>query len=267
MAEEIENNLSLLDQVEVLKGAYIKLLNDKEVLIHWGKPQLEALYSTRIGCFLISRLQAQLRIKALHLKIEKLTASVNRNEQVDVMSVELEVAAMLAEAEAKIMAESEKLQSARQLLTHLETPGRSGELRKLYRDLAKRLHPDVNEQLSPELVALWHQVQEAYQGAELESLKALQIVYEHELFQAAAIEKQMSEEQLSLKIQALSEGIRALQEDIVAIRSEFPFTIEEQIKDEAWVKAETEKLESELEQLKEYEARLTLQYKHIIELL
>lgn len=57
-------------QTDLLKEEYIKLLNDKDVLLHWGKPQLEALYSTRIGIFQVERLQIQLRIRALKRKIE-----------------------------------------------------------------------------------------------------------------------------------------------------------------------------------------------------
>ena len=37
----------LLEQYDLLKTEYIKLLNDKDVLLNWGKPQLEALYATK----------------------------------------------------------------------------------------------------------------------------------------------------------------------------------------------------------------------------
>lgn len=267
MEEDIMKGTDLPGQLEVLKGAYIKLLNDRDVLINWGKPQLEALYATRIGIHLVSRLQSQLRIKALRLKIERLAAAINRQEAVDVMQLEVEVASVLAEAEAKIMLESGKIESARLLLSHLETPERSGELRKLYRELAKRLHPDVNPELSAELVSLWQQVQDAYQRTDLETLKALQIVYESELFQAAATERDLTGEQLQLRIQALSEGIRILHEEIAQVRSVFPFTIEEQIKDEEWVEAEVQKLKEELKQLDDYETQLTAQYTHLIRIL
>lgn len=66
----------LLTQLDLLKEEYIKLLNDQDVLINWGKPQLEALYSTRIGTWQVQRLQTQLRIKALKLKLEKYVAAL-----------------------------------------------------------------------------------------------------------------------------------------------------------------------------------------------
>jgi hypothetical protein len=155
MPHEISNQ-ELLSQLNLLKEEYIKLLNDIDVLLNWGKPQLEALYSTKIGLWLVNRLQAQLRIKALQLKIEKLNSCINLQQEVDLTQIELEVAAILAEAEAKIMIDTAKIESAKQLLSHLDTPERSGNLRKLYRELAKQLHPDVNNQLTQEQIQLWY---------------------------------------------------------------------------------------------------------------
>ena len=146
----------LLSQEDLLKEEYIKLLNDIDVLTNWGKPQLEALYSTRIGTWQVQRLQIQLRIKALKLKLEKVRSCINQNKPVDIMQIEMEVAASLAEAEARIMIESGKIEQAKDLLSHLNTPERSGELRKLYRELAKQLHPDINNNLTQEQIKKVH---------------------------------------------------------------------------------------------------------------
>ena len=68
---EIENSVltNLKEQLDILKTEYIKLLNDKDVLINWGKPQLEALYNTRIGVHKIQILQMTLQVKALKRKL------------------------------------------------------------------------------------------------------------------------------------------------------------------------------------------------------
>lgn len=58
----------LLSRFDILRTEYIKLLNDKDVLLNWGKPQLEALYATRIGTHQVEQLQLELRIKALKRK-------------------------------------------------------------------------------------------------------------------------------------------------------------------------------------------------------
>lgn len=266
MPEEILNN-ELLSQLNLLKEEYIKLMNDIDVLINWGKPQLEALYSIKIGVWLVNRLQAQLRIKALQLKIEKLNSCLNLQQEVDLTQIELEVAATLAEAEARIMIDTAKIESAKQLLSHLHSPERSGSLRKVYRELAKQLHPDVNHDLTQEQIQLWHLVKEAYENGDLEKLKAMQIVYEKELSQTAKAETVLTQEQITLRLALLKEGIKILQDEIVQIKQVFPFTIEANIKDDEWVNNETTKLKEELDQLKVYEEELTLHYQHMISLL
>jgi DnaJ domain len=266
MSEEVSTE-ELLSQQDLLKEEYIKLLNDKDVLFNWGKPQLEALYSTRIGIWLVQRLQIQLRIRGLKSKLEKVRSCINQGKPVDITVIEMEVAAGLAEAEARIMLESGKIEKAKELLAHLDTPERSGDIRKLYRELAKQLHPDVNNNLTQEQVKLWHLVKEAYENGDLEKLKALRVVYEKELAATAEAAVTLTHEELTLRLQVLKEGIKVLQEELLHIRSQFPFTIEQQIKDEDWVAEETAKLQEELKQLNVYEQELTLEYEQLISVL
>lgn len=249
-------------RLDLLKDEYVKLLNDKDVLLNWGVPQLEALYTTHIGTWQLQKLQTQLRIKALKLKMEMIRSCLNRNQPVDLAAIELEVAVFLADAEELIGQESQKLERAQILLSSLETPERSRELRKLYRELAKQLHPDVNNDLTPELIQLWHLVREAYQWGDLEKMKALQIAYEKEL---AVRIPEMSIESLTQKIESLITGIKRLQDEIRDIKNEFPFTLEHQLKDPAWIAEQTLRLKEEIKKLDNYELELTAEFEQQIE--
>lgn len=252
----------LTQQSDLLKEEYVKLLNDKDVLINWGKPQLEALYLIRIGRFQIEKLQIQLRIKALKRKNEMIRSALNAGKEVDLLEIGLQVAMELTVAEAKIFEETAKLESAKGLLNHLDTPERCAELRKLYKQLAKKLHPDVNHDMSADLIELWHLVKNAYESGDLDKLKAISIVYDNELNRSESAPP--TEEQLLLQIALMKEGIRLLQEEIRIIRNEFPFNIEQQIKDDDWVIGEQEKMEAEFIKLKEYEVELEEQYQQLI---
>lgn len=257
----------LQEQYDLLKTEYIRLLNDKDVLTEWGKPQLEALYNTRIGYLQIEKLQSQLRIKALKRKIELIHSAINQNKKINVTEIELQVASELAEAEYRIIKEVAKMENSKNLLSHLESPERSSDLRKLYKQFAKQLHPDVNDHLSEEQKNLWHIIKESYENGDLEKLKALQVVYEKELTVINNEIAELSEEEITLKTEVLKEGIKDLNEQILQIKSEFPFTIEQQIKDEEWVNAQTLELKNELTKLDDYEKELTLQYQQLIELI
>lgn len=254
----------LLEQYDLLKTEYIKLLNDKDVLLNWGKPQLEALYITKIGVYQLEKLKQQLHIKALKRKIELVQSAISKGEGFNVSEIELQVAGELANAELRIMGEVTKLEKAKQILTHLNTPERSAELRKIFKQMAKQLHPDANPQLTAEQMDIWHLVKDAYESGDVEKLKALQVVYEKELNQLKDGLAALTEDELSLRNTALTEGIRLLNEELKNIRAQFPFTIEQQIKDEEWVTGQVTILKNELEQLKEYEKELQQHYLELI---
>src|SRR4051812_47418466 len=53
-----------------------------------------------------------------------------------------------------------------------ETPD-DARRRSLYRDLARKLHPDLNPSLSSHERDLWHEVRAAYEARDLEALETL----------------------------------------------------------------------------------------------
>lgn len=254
----------LLSRFDILRTEYIKLINDKDVLLEWGKPQLEALYATKIGVYQVNRLQIQLHIQALKRKLEMIRSAIVRNLSVDVNAIELIVAEELAETEIKIMQQVAEIEKGKQLLTHLESPQRSAELRVIFRELAKQLHPDVNPLLTPEQVKLWHLTKDAYQRGDVEKLKALKVAYEKELSSTDDLLGKMSEKDLELRLHVLSEGIRLLNDEIAIIKSNFPFDMEDKIKDEEWVRGEVTKIEKEIKELRAYEGELILEYESLI---
>jgi hypothetical protein len=254
----------LLSRFDILRTEYIKLLNDKDVLLNWGKPQLEALYATRIGAWQVEQLQLELRCKSLKRKIEMVRSAIVRNLPLDVNAIELQVAADLADAELMIMQQVMQVEQGRQLLSHLDTPQRSAEIRQIFRQLAKQLHPDVNPELTAEQSQIWQMVHDAYQCGDLEKLKALQVVYEKEIANTDSLLQQLDEGQLALRNETMKEGIKQLQAELEQIRREFPFDMEQQIKDEDWVIQQQEIIKNTISALRVREGELILEYEALI---
>jgi hypothetical protein len=252
-----------LSRFDILRTEYIKLLNDKDVLLKWGKPQLEALYSVRIGIFQVQRLQIQLQIQALKRKLEIVRSAIVHNLPIDANAIDLIVAEELAEVENNILQQAIQIEKSRTLLSNLDTPERSAELRKLFKQLAKQLHPDVNPALTDDQTKLWHLAKDAYEHGDVEKLRALQVVYEKELLQAEDLLEKLSENDLYLRMEILSEGIKLLMKEIEEIKLSFPFDIEDKIKDEDWVKTEVDKIETEIKTLRAYEGELILEYQSL----
>ncbi|MCX6274406.1 MAG: hypothetical protein NTV09_04280 [Bacteroidetes bacterium] len=250
------------DQLNILKAEYIWLMNERDVLLNWGKPQLEALYNIRIGVHKIKLLELELQIRALKRKLELVRSAINTNSKIDFVEIELTIAAELAKAQEQIMIAAEKIIEDRGLLDRLDTPARSAELRTIFRTLAKNLHPDVNPELSPEQKNIWNLVLEAYHLGDLEKLKALALVYEKEI---KGTETELTDEQIALAIESIKEGCKNIQKEITGIRNSFPFTIEKEINDDAWIAEETEEVNTIILFLTRFEKELTDEYKALIE--
>ena len=215
----------------------------------------------------MEKLKLQLGIKALKRKTELVQSALNREQAIDLSEVEIQVAFELAEAEAAIMNELTKAENAKHLLTHLGSPETSADLRKIYRQLAKQLHPDVNPTLTEKQAAIWQMIKDAYDDGSVMRLKSLQLVFEKEIEAVKDQVNACSPDDLQVRIELLKEGIKLLHQEIVDIRNEFPFNVEHLIKDEEWVAAETIKLQDELEQLRQYEEELLVHYHKLIALL
>ncbi|MEO8086745.1 MAG: hypothetical protein ABI763_08000 [Bacteroidota bacterium] len=252
----------LKEQFDILKTEYVKLLNDMDVLINWGKPQLEALYCTRMGICKLELLELQLQVKAIKRKLELVRVYLAKNQKPDFAEIELIIAAELAQAQLQIMTEAEKIAVSKNLLSNLDSPQRSAELRSLFRSLAKELHPDVNPDLSEEQKNIWNLALDAYKIGDLDKLKALSLIYEKEI---KGSESELTFEQITLAIESIKEGCKVLQEEIARIKSVFPFTIEKEIKSEIWVENETQKIKTDIETLKQYEKELVEEYNTLLE--
>lgn len=255
---KLSENEPLKERYLLLKGEYVKLLTDKDCLLEWGKPQLEALYVVKIGNKQLDLLEIRLEVKRLKKMTELAVACLNRSERINWEEISIHVDMILENDYAKIMEEASRMARANHLLNHLASPEHSAELRKLYRQLAKELHPDVNSDLTEKQKNLWYAVKHAYEYGDLESLRALSVMAQDTEFVA----DKLSANDFQLQIELLKAGIDKLLVEIKQIRSAFPFNIEDDLRNEEWVtrqNAQTEILiKEELERKKKYEERIDL---------
>lgn len=256
--------VELLSRFDILRTEYVKLLNDQDVLLNWGKPQLTALYSTKICVYQVEELQLTIRVKALKRKIEIVRSLIVNNQPISEDAIDAVIAGELADFEMKLMQEVAQVEAAKLLLANLDTPQRSAELRTIFRQLAKQLHPDINPELTQGQIELWHKVKAAYNSGDMERLKALQVAYEKELQGTDDLIQKLTEEQLELRNNVLAEGIKVLAKDIEQIREDFPFNIEQQIKDDEWVKERTDEIQKNISALRVYEGELILEFEALI---
>lgn len=230
----------LRDENALLREELTNLFTEADQLIHVVKPNLLALYQTRIGAWELKVLTAQCQAARLKRVLELVQADLNRGRQPDLTAVEGQIELEFLQWQTKLKEAAGKLKEAEEHLKHPMSPEDDREFKKLYYALVKRLHPDINPKLTADQKRLWHRVQAAYQACDLPELRALALLAEKEgpVSAAAGSQEKLRRDQATLKKQ-IAETLKRIE----AIRKRPPFALEKQLADDPWVAARRRELE------------------------
>lgn len=235
---------ALLDRLKGLKVELAKLVSDRDHLLTVVKPHLETKYYTTIGIKQHELLLIRNETLRMRRRIELIRAYLNRGESPDLEEIEIQLGVELQRWLERVQNLLEKIRRAEfiEQLPRL-SPQESEKLKQLYRKLVRRLHPDINEDLPENFKYLWNRVQAAYRMGDLEELETLVLLLEEQDTQTAS-----TMEQLRADIERLTERIHKLLKELAEMKERFPFSHQEQLADDNWIKQQEEALQDEIEQ-------------------
>lgn len=238
----------LCGENELLYEEVVHLLTESHDLVHTVKPNLLALYLTKIGSWELKQFHLQCRAARLKRKAEMIQASLNQGKWPDLVVIEAQLDAEFSAWEHKLQMESERITEAEERLRHLLSPQENRELKTLYYRLAKKLHPDLNPGLTEEHKLLWRRAQAAYESGNLEELRALTILVDRAPLPAspASSLQRLEEERHRLEGQ-----IRRLLEEIEQIEGRHPLTLRSKLADDAWVQTRLESIQAAIAEIEE----------------
>lgn len=243
----------LLDLNAELRAKLADLLTEAHDLTHTVRPNLLAIYQSKLGAWELEKLKAQFLVARLKRMIELVQTAINRGCRPDMKQIEAQVREEQALWEVKIKEAAAKLQNAEHRLAHLLSDEHDKELKKLYYQLVKQLHPDLHPGQDHGTRLMWQQVQDAYDASDLEKLRALALLlHDPKLPEAGpdALEK------LHKDHDSLKKRIAELEAKIAKIESQPPFTLREDLENEVWITMKRTAIEKETEPLQAQAAAL-----------
>ena len=204
------------------------------------RPYLLALYQQKIGRFEWRCLREQCKAEWLRRFIESVQAARNRGASPAIEQIEAALQQELAAYWTKLGEAAAKVEAAQRLLGNLMSPEQSREFRKLYYQLVKRLHPDVNPSLSDREQLFWRRTQQAYEAGDMEELRA--IWQGVEALPAGAEPSRL--EDLRRRRQRLLEEIARVRTRLEELERQPPFDLRDKLTDEEWVRSQLEQIET-----------------------
>lgn len=123
--------------------------------------------------------------------------------------------------------------------------------KKIYRRLAKKLHPDINKKTEKDerLTELWNSIMIAYHMNDVERLEELEVLVNKAM-------KDLGEDAIDIDYADLEDRIKALEIKIGLLISDKPYIYGELLNDKEKVKAKKEEMQKELDEYKEYALQL-----------
>ncbi len=236
---------ALREQFELLKTELSKLISDRDYLLNTVKPDLEAQYYLRIGKHQYRLFLIRNEVLRMRRKVELIQACVNRGEDPDLKRIERDLDEELQKWREEVLELSRKIKQAefQEKLPRLSFE-KSRELKKLYRELVRKLHPDINEHLPHNFKYLWERVLTAYECGDLEELQTLSLLL---VDQEMATPERSTLEQLKADIEQLKQKINTLLEKLSKIKSDFPFSYREKLADARWIETQQEEIAKQIE--------------------
>lgn len=260
-----DNNIILFPDFEALKKEVEKLRTEISMLLLERDElklvvckNIETAYMLALGSLEYKAYELHCAVLRLKRKIDLIQAKKNRQEKVVLIDIDEQLDEEFAEYQQHLDEQIDKMNKA---LDHSKgtplTAEETIEIKKVYRNIVKALHPDLHPDVTLAQLQLFQNAVQAYENGDLNSLRII-----HEMV-ADPVIPEVGENGMALltkEKERLTKSLELIHQQISEIKSEYPYTMKDVVNNPEKIEEKKTELQSLIEELKEvydwYEARI-----------
>lgn len=242
---------ALREEIARLRASLTALLLQKDDLLLIQCRRIEAAYLRRFGALELKVYESWCECLRAKRKAKLIRASQNRREEPDLPQIEAELDGELNQYKEEL---ENRFQRVEGVMEQREGPGLTArgarEVKDLYRQAVKALHPDLHPGEDETRARTLGQAMRAYRAGDLDTLRAICDTLE------PAVELEATElEALRAEVKRLRASIREFDRQLESIKKDYPYSMRVFLEDDEKGRAREAELNGQLRDLRERTAR------------
>ncbi len=241
---------NLLSSVQELEAELAGLVYERDELLYHVCPKLQADYMLKIGKLEYAIFEYQCKILKTKRKIEIIRSYKNREQTYDLAEIEKQLDNEYQEYTKKLHEKQKEIENARLKSSNYGrtlTKEEAVELKKLYTQIVKKLHPDINHDSTPEQQGQFNDAVNAYKNADLSELRVIFLLLE----KTSSKETESTMEKLQKRKELLFKEKNYLSEEIQKTKKQFPYAIKDLLQDKVKLQEKIDELSNLLTECQE----------------
>lgn len=207
-------------EVNKLKEQLTQLIFEYDNLIGHVCPDLERKYVLEFGLYEYELYKKELEIDKLKRKIQLIRIEINHENKVNINEIERKLNKEFEEYEKQLQAQFDEIKFLEEHEFDELSVQDTKKLKKLYRELVKRLHPDLNPNQNFLEISLFYKAVKCFESGDLKGLESI-----------FALLPENHVEEVS-EIENLKNLVKEYEEKISHLKNEYPYNKKELIEDQ-----------------------------------
>jgi hypothetical protein len=224
--------VDLRRDIDSLRDGLLALYLEHDELLFHVCDNLKTAYMLKFGAFEYNAYEWECKVRRIRRKIELARVDLNCGEPLDITAIDMRLDVEYAEYTKNLKKKINDINEALYRKNHgrMLSDNDSAELKKLYRAIVLRLHPDVNQNVSAWELDLFNNAVDAYKNGDLEALRTVYVLIDAK--EPKKINTESPIELLTRQKQELEDCVNIVQKKIADIKASFPYNKKALLNDE-----------------------------------